>query len=45
LDKLQSAQNATQNPQLKEMLNKASAKVQSHLDKAQALKDSTLKKS
>ena len=43
LEKLQSAQNATQNAQLKDMLTKASQKVQQHLDKAQALKDSTLK--
>jgi putative membrane protein len=43
LDKLTSAQNATTNPQLKNMLNKATAKVQEHLQKAQALKDSTLK--
>jgi len=43
LDKLQQAQNATTNPQLKEMLTKATAKVQDHLTKAQAIKDSTLK--
>jgi len=43
LDKLQSAQNATTNQQLKDMLTKATAKVQEHLTKAQALKDSTLK--
>ena len=43
LDKLQQAQNSTQNAQLKEMLTKATQKVQQHLDKAQALKDSTLK--
>ena len=43
LEKLQSAQNATQNAQLKDMLTKATQKVQQHLDKAQALKDSTLK--
>lgn len=44
LDKIQSFQNTTQNAQLKEMLTKAQTKVQSHLDKAQALKDSTLNK-
>ena len=44
LDKLQNFQNSTQNAQLKEMLTKAQTKVQSHLDKAQALKDSTLNK-
>jgi len=43
LDKIHDFQNATQNAQLKEMLTKAAQKVQSHLDKAQALKDSTLK--
>jgi putative membrane protein len=43
LDKLQQAQNATTNAQLKEMLTKATAKVQEHLTKAQAIKDSTLK--
>jgi putative membrane protein len=43
LQKLQDAQNATSNTQLKDMLTKAEQKVQSHLDKAQALKDSTLK--
>jgi putative membrane protein len=43
LQKLQDAQNATSNAQLKELLTKAQQKVQSHLDKAQALKDSTLK--
>ena len=43
LEKLQNAQNATQNAQLKDMLTKATQKVQQHLDKAQALKDSTLK--
>jgi len=43
LDKLQSAQNATTNQQLKDMLTKATAKVQEHLSKAQAIKDSTLK--
>lgn len=43
LQKLQDMQNATSNTQLKEMLTKATQKVQSHLDKAQALKDSTLK--
>jgi putative membrane protein len=45
LDKIQSFQNATQNAQLKDMLTKASQKVQQHLAKAQALKDSTLNKS
>jgi putative membrane protein len=43
LDKLQQAQNSTQNAQLKEMLTKATQKVEQHLQKAQALKDSTLK--
>ena len=43
LDKLQNAQNSTTNQQLKDMLTKAIAKVQEHLTKAQALKDSTLK--
>jgi len=43
LDKIQSFQNSTQNAQLKDMLTKAAQKVQQHLDKAQALKDSTLK--
>jgi putative membrane protein len=45
LEKLQSAQNTTQNQQLKDMLTKATQKVQQHLDKAQALRDSTLNKS
>jgi len=45
LDKIQSFQNSTQNAQLKDMLTKAAQKVQQHLDKAQALKDSTLNKS
>lgn len=44
LDKIHDFQNATQNAQLKEMLTKAAQKVQAHLDKAQALKDSTLNK-
>ena len=43
LDKIQNFQNSTQNAQLKDMLTKAAQKVQQHLDKAQALKDSTLK--
>lgn len=43
LDKLQNAQNSTTNQQLKDMLTKAIAKVQEHLTKAQAIKDSTLK--
>jgi putative membrane protein len=43
LDKLQSMKQATTNPQLGAMLTKATAKVQEHLQKAQALKDSTLK--
>ncbi len=43
LDKLHDFQNSTQNAQLKDMLTKAATKVQQHLDKAQALKDSTLK--
>jgi putative membrane protein len=45
LEKIQSAQNTTTNAQLKDMLTKAATKVQQHLDKAQALKDSTLNKS
>lgn len=45
LQTLQQAQNSTQNAQLKDMLTKATAKVQEHLQKAQALKDSTLNKS
>ena len=43
LQTLQDMQNATSNTQLKDMLTKAQQKVQTHLDKAQALKDSTLK--
>jgi putative membrane protein len=43
LDQIQKAQNATTNPQMKDMLQKAAVKVQAHLQKAQALKDSTLK--
>ncbi|HEY7232884.1 MAG TPA: DUF4142 domain-containing protein [Gemmatimonadaceae bacterium] len=43
LEKLQQAQNATTNPALKELLTKATTKVQDHLQKAQAIKDSTLK--
>jgi|SRR5438874_3957482 len=43
LDKLQNAKKATTNAELGEMLTKATAKVQEHLQKAQALKDSTLK--
>ena len=43
LDKLQGMKQATTNPQLGAMLTKATAKVQEHLQKAQALKDSTLK--
>ena len=45
LQKLQQAQNSTQNAQLKDMLTQATTKVQAHLQKAQALKDSTLNKS
>lgn len=45
LDKIHDLQNSTQNAQLKDMLTKAAQKVQQHLDKAQALKDSTLNKS
>jgi putative membrane protein len=45
LKTLQQAQNSTQNAQLKDMLQKAEQKVQAHLQKAQALKDSTLNKS
>lgn len=43
LDKLQQAQNSTNDPKVKELLTKATAKVQDHLTKAQAIKDSTLK--
>lgn len=43
LDKLQQAQNGTTNPALKDLLTKATTKVQDHLQKAQAIKDSTLK--
>jgi putative membrane protein len=43
LDQIQKAQNTTTNPQMKDMLQKAAVKVQGHLQKAQALKDSTLK--
>jgi putative membrane protein len=43
LDQLQNFQNSTTNAQLKDMLTKATAKVQEHLRKAQALKDSTLR--
>jgi putative membrane protein len=43
LDQIQKAENATTNAQLKDMLQKAAVKVQAHLQKAQALKDSTLK--
>ncbi|HKW49124.1 MAG TPA: DUF4142 domain-containing protein [Gemmatimonadaceae bacterium] len=43
LDKLQQAQSSTTDPQVKELLTKATAKVQDHLTKAQAIKDSTLK--
>jgi len=45
LQKLQQAQSSTQNAQLKDMLTQATTKVQQHLQKAQALKDSTLNKS
>ena len=45
LDQLQKAQNSTSNQELKDMLAKAATKVQDHLTKAQALKDSTLNKS
>lgn len=43
LDKLQKAQSATTNPGMQDLLTKATAKVQDHLQKAQAIKDSTLK--
>lgn len=43
LDKLQDAEKATTNAQLKEMLNKAVGKVQSHLTKAQDVKDHSIK--
>jgi len=43
LDKLNDFQNKATDPQLKDMLGKATVKVQEHLQKAQALKDSTLK--
>ena len=44
LDKIHDFENGTTNAQLKDMLTKAQQKVQQHLDKAQALKDSTLNK-
>jgi len=43
LEKLQDAEKATTNPQLKDMLNKAVGKVQSHLTKAQDVKDHSIK--
>lgn len=43
LDKLQDAENATTNAALKDMLNKAVGKVQSHLTKAQDIKSNQLK--
>ena len=43
LDKLNDFQNKATDPKLKDMLGKATVKVQEHLQKAQALKDSTLK--
>lgn len=43
LDKLQDAEKATTNPQLKEMLTKAIGKVQEHLTKAQDIHDNALK--
>jgi putative membrane protein len=43
LSKLQDAEKATTDPQLKEALNKAVGKVQSHLTKAQDIKDNKLK--
>ena len=43
LDKLQDFEKATTNAQLKEMLNKAVGKVQSHLTKAQDIKDNKIK--
>lgn len=43
LEKLQDAEKATTNPQLKEMLNKAVGKVQQHLTKAEDIKANKLK--
>jgi putative membrane protein len=43
LDKLQDAEKSTTNPALKDMLNKAVGKVQSHLTKAQDVKDNQIK--
>jgi len=43
LEKLQDAEKAATNPELKEMLTKATGKVQEHLTKAQGIKDNTLK--
>lgn len=43
LDKLQEAENATTNAALKDLLNKAVGKVQSHLTKAQDVKNNQLK--
>jgi putative membrane protein len=43
LDKLQDFKKSTTNAQLKEMLNKAVGKVQSHLTKAQDIKDNKIK--
>ena len=43
LDKLQDFEKSTTNPKLKEALNKAVGKVQSHLTKAQDIKDNKIK--
>jgi putative membrane protein len=43
LDKLQDAEKSTTNTALKDLLNKAVGKVQSHLTKAQDVKDNKLK--
>jgi len=43
LDKLQDFEKSTTNPKLKEALNKAVGKVQSHLIKAQDIKDNKIK--
>ena len=43
LEKLQNATQATTNPELKDLLTKASGKVQEHLTKAEDIKTNTLK--
>ena len=43
LEKLQNATQATTNPELKDMLTKATGKVQQHLTKAEDIKANTLK--